>query len=160
MNLLRLARTLLAIPVVATVMAGAPLAVPNASAAPLPLVKCRSMYSETNSDGAPIIVSGCNRPGLTGRYRGGMWSGAQLSWSSGKETNFTIISNSGPGRGRCPEIELDTVGTIVTVSGPWTKRFLGDTVTFDACLAPMGPDPGYVVTEGLVPGTFFSITRP
>lgn len=52
------------------------------------------------------------------------------------------------------------MGTIVTVSGPWTKRFLGDTVTFDACVAPMGPDPNYFVTEALVPDTFFTITRP
>jgi hypothetical protein len=161
MHLLRL-RTLVvvvAVPVGATLLAGVPLAVPNASAAPVPLVKCSSMRSEANSSSAPIALGGCDRPKVTGGS--GTWSGT-LTWSTGKQTNFVITSNTGPSLpGRCPYgFELDTSGVIASVSGPWTKRFLGDTVTFDACLAPMGPDPGYVVTEGLVPGTFFTITRP
>ena len=48
MNLLKVFTALAAVSVGATVMAGAPLAVSNASAAPVPLIKCQSMQSVPN----------------------------------------------------------------------------------------------------------------
>jgi hypothetical protein len=161
MRLFRLVGAIAGVPLAATIVAAGPLATQSASATPTALVNCRSMQSETNSSSAPVNLSGCNRPRVTGGS--GTWAPpGPLTWSTGKETSFTIISETtfGPGRCRGAPIELDAVGTIVSVSGPWTKRFLGDTVTFDVCLVPVGPDPVGVATEGLVPGTFFTISRP
>jgi hypothetical protein len=161
MRLFRLVVAIAGMPLAAILVAAGPLGTQSASATPTALVKCRSMQSETNSSSAPITLSGCDRPRVTGGT--GTWAPpGPLTWSTGKETKFTITSETsfGPGRCRSAPIEVDAVGTIVSVSGPWTKRFLGDTVTFDACLVPVGPDPVGVATEGLVPGTFFTISRP
>lgn len=161
MRLLRLVAAMAGMPLAATIVAAGPLAATSASAAPTALVKCQSMQSEAYSSSAPINLTGCSRPRVTGGS--GTWGPpGPPTWSTGNETSFIIISDTFPRPSRCPgaPIEFDAVGTIVSVSGAWTKRFLGDTVTFDACLIPVGPDPGGVATEGLVPGTSFTITRP
>jgi hypothetical protein len=151
MKLLKLVAALAGIPVAAAVMAVGPLGVHTASAAPKRLIECRSM---AQSPSAPVEVSGCNRPGLTGG------SGTQLScpvgvcltWSTGKETNFSF-TRSAPSTSRCPVTlyEIDVVGTVASVSGSWTKRFIGQPVAFAFCATNRAQ-----VIE-LVPGTVFTI---
>lgn len=153
-----------------TVVAAGPGGVQPASAAPTTaLVKCQSMQSETDSVSAPILVSGCNRPRVTGGSGTSFAIGPApfpLTWSTGKQTNYncggTPTPDCGgppsgfpkPGRCAAPLIEFDFVGTIATTFGPWTKRFIGDTLVFDVCLTPS------FGTEGLVPGTRFEILKP
>ena len=159
MNLLKLVTVSVAVLLSAAVMAGVPLAVPSASAVPVPIVKCQSLEPQTNSSSAPSVFSGCNRPGLTGGS--GIWT-TTLTWSTGKETNFSATGTVFvPGRCQDSQFEYDFRGIITTVSGRYTKRFLGDTATFDVCLVPMptGSNPDAVLLVGLVPGAFFTIPR-
>ena len=105
---------------------------------------------------APLVVSGCNRQGITGRS-GTLLScpiGFCTSWATGKEINFSF-SYSGPSTSRCPFplAELDVVGKVVSASGPGTKRLIGATVAYDACFAQQIN----VVLVELVPGTLFTI---
>ena len=65
------------------------------------------------------------------------------------------FSYSGPSTSRCPFplAELDVVGTVVSASGPGTKRLIGATVAYDACFAQQIN----VVLVELVPGTLVTI---
>ena len=158
MRLLRLIVALASIPVGATIGAAAPLGVEAASAAPIHRtpkpIECTSMAM--SSPAAPVVVSNCSRRGITGRS-GSLLpcpSGTCLTWSTGKETDFTS-SFSAPSIARCPFplAELDFAGKVVSVSGAGTKRFIGAPVTFDACFAQQIN----VVLVELVPGTLFTI---
>jgi hypothetical protein len=157
MKLLRLVAALAGIPLAATIVAAGPLAVQTASAAPTTLVKCRIMQSA--SFAAPVELSGCTRPRITGGSGTSNGSGSgpyPLTWSTGKITNFSTFSSSVPSPPRCPTplSELDFVGTITHVVGPWTRRFLGAPVAFDVCLTnSLG------IVE-LVPGTVFTMIVP
>jgi len=77
-----------------------------------------------------------------------------LTWATRKETNYSQDSVSLPSQNRCPSPlkEVDFVGTVTSRSGPWTKQYLGDTVSFDQCVT----FPGFEIVS-LVPGTVFSI---
>lgn len=166
MKLVRLAAVAL-IAVFATVVGLAPVAAQTASAAPVvPLVKCRSMQSESNSLVSPVELSGCNRPRVTGGLGTSFTVGPDpfpIAWATGKQTNYNCpFRGCGTSPfifqypGRCPTslMEFDAAGTIATVSGPWTRRFIGDTVTYDICVTrELGVDE-------LVPGTAFMIIKP
>ncbi len=125
---------------------------------PLPkhVIECSTMQSEAASVSAPILLSGCRRPrttagsGLSSALGPGPYP---ITWSTGKETNFSSRSIAFPAPSRCPapQFEFDFVGTVATVQGPWTKQFLGEAVTFDVCLT------NQFVTVGLVSGTMFEI---
>jgi len=166
-KLLRVVAALVGIAVGATVVAAGSLGVQTASAAPVhPVFKCRSMQSESNSLSAPIELGGCNRPRITGGSGTNLLVGLgpyPITWSTGKETNIQCAGICGePPSGlrtpsRCTNpltTEYDWVGSVATVLGPWTKRFIGDTVTFDVCLTSSGG------SDGLVPGTVFMILKP
>ena len=90
MNLLKIFTALAAILVGATVMASAPLAVSNASAAPVPLIKCQSMQSVPNTSIAPIQLSGCNRPRVTGGSgtTNSLGPGPPILWMTQKSMHF------------------------------------------------------------------------
>ncbi len=65
-----------------------------------------------------------------------------------------MISRTQGVPGLCPAPLIgpfDFVGIVQTVQGPWTKQFLGETVTFDFCINSEG-----AIVE-LVPGTLFRI---
>jgi hypothetical protein len=129
----------------------------SASATTLPrhVISCRSMTSSGLASN--VVLNDCRRPRTTGGV--GVSNGFGLgpypvTWMTGKETNFQTVSSTLLYPGRCPAPlygELDFVGTVVTVEGPWTKQFLGETITFDVCL---NTDLAIV---GLVPGTLFRI---
>jgi hypothetical protein len=157
MRVLKLGAALAGVAVGATVVAAGPLAVQTASAAPTTLVECRMMQSA--SVAAPVELSGCTRLRITGGSgtTNGFGIGPYpLTWSTGKITNFSTFSSSLPSPPRCPTplVELDFVGTITQVVGPWTKRFLGAPVAFDVCLTN-----SFGIVE-LVPGTVFTMIVP
>jgi hypothetical protein len=157
MKVLRFVVALAAIPLAATIVAAGPLEARSASAAPVTLVKCRLMQS--NSLISTVELSDCNHPRITGGSgtTDGLGNGPYpLTWSSMKETNYSLVSSSSPSQSRCPNSapELDFVGSISYVVGPWTKRFLGAPVAFDICL---GGGDGAIE---LVPGTVFTMTVP
>lgn len=117
-------------------------------------IVCTSMQSESNRADAPIVMSGCSRPRITGGS--GISSIATqphpITWSTGKETNYNETSATFPSPGRCSGLtEVDVVGAVVTVSGSGTKQFLGETVRFDVCVTTAS-----AIVE-LVPGTAFTI---
>lgn len=164
MRLLKPLVALVGVAVGWTVLAAGPLPV---SAAPLYEIKCTTLQSESNSLSAPANLSGCNRPLLTGGA-GTMLSlvGAgpyPILWSTGKELGLQCAVSCGsppsgfrsPSRCTIPSTqEYDWVGSVATRVGPWTKRFIGDTVMYDVCLtSSFGID-------GLVPGTLFTIAGP
>jgi hypothetical protein len=167
MKLLRVVAALVGIAVGATVVAAGPLGVQTASAAPVhPVVRCRTMQSESNSLSALVELSGCNRPRITGGSGTNLLVGPgpyPITWKTRKETNIQCAGLCGqpPSGFRTPSRctnpltrEYDWVGSVATVLGPWTKRFIGDTVAFDVCLtSSFGID-------GLVPGTVFMILKP
>ena len=141
-------------------------AVPAASAAPAPHISCRSMQSESNSVDALVNLSGCNLPLFTGRTGTMSLIGPApypIHWSTGKVLGLQCAVACGqppsgfrtPSRCTNPQTrEYDWVGSVATAVGPRTKKFIGDTVTFDVCLtASFGID-------GLVTGTQFTITGP
>ena len=151
----RLAVALTGVLIAAGMMTAGPPGDLPASASPVTLVKCRVMQGPLVG---PVQLSACNRPRITGGsgITNGMGDGPYpLTWSSLKVTNYSLVSSVSVGgtQTRCLDgaPELDFVGAISSVSGPWTKRFLGAPVTFDICL-----------TEGieLVPGTEFVMTVP
>lgn len=155
MKALRLVVALAGVTLTAGTMAAGPFGDPLASASPTTIVKCQVMQGPLIG---PIQLSGCNRPRITGGSgnTNGMGNGPYpLTWASLKVTNYSLVSSVSVGgpQSRCLDgaTELDFVGAISSVSGPWTKRFLGAPVTFDICL-----------TEGieLVPGTEFVMTVP
>jgi hypothetical protein len=159
MRFFRLVVALALIPLVAAIVAATPAGgVQPSSAAPTvkppKAIACQSMSMSTPS--APLVVSGCNRRGITGRS-GTLRScpiGICTSWATGKETDFTF-SFSAPSTSRClfPLAELDFVGKVVSASGGGTKRLIGATVSYDACFAQQIN----VVLVELVPGTQFTI---
>jgi hypothetical protein len=123
---------------------------------PKPIV-CQSLTQA--GPNADMALNGCNRRGITGR------SGTQTScptgsstcitWATGKTidytSSFTVPSNS-----RCGGagfVEVDVVGNVVSGTGAGTKRLIGATVIYDACVTQQIT----VVTVGLVPGTTFTI---
>jgi hypothetical protein len=113
------------------------------------------MYSSAPYVAAPILLGGCDRPGLTGgsgtTYARG--NPSPITWATGKKTNFDV-STLTFAPSRCPAsapTEADVVGAVVTVSGPGTKKLLGARVAFDACLT------NFFVTIELVLGTEFTI---
>jgi hypothetical protein len=128
----------------ATVAAAGPAWTQTASAALKHPIICRSMSGTSTGQ---VELSGCNRQGITGG------SGTQLScvptgscpitWSTGKEVNFTF-SRSSP-TNRCP--------FPVSTSGSWTKQLIGGPVAFDVCFSTQIQ----VVLVELVPGTLFMI---
>jgi hypothetical protein len=157
MRLRQLVVALAGIPLAATIGAAGPLAASSASAAPLTVVKCRSMQS--GSANSTVELSGCNRPLITagsGTSNGFGFGPYPLTWFSGKVTNFSTVSSSLPFPSRCPTslLELDFVGTVSHIVGPWTKRFLGAPVAFDVCLT------NSLGISELVPGTVFTMTVP
>jgi hypothetical protein len=157
MRLRRLVVVLAAVPLAATIVATVPLAGQSASAAPVTLVKCRLMQSE--SANSTVELSTCNRPLITGgsgTSNGFGFGPYPLTWFNGKVTNFSTVSSSLPLPSRCPTslLELDFVGTVSHVGGPWTKRFLGAPVAFDVCLT------NSLGISELVPGTVFTMTVP
>lgn len=149
-----LACLVLALVIVAAVPSGGQ----PASAAPAPRpprpIECTSMSMTIPS--APIVISGCNRRGITG----GSGSpdscpiGFCIGWSTGKETDVTLTS-SAPSTSRCafPLGEVDFVGRAVAASGAGTKRLIGTAVSFDACFA----EQINVLLVELVPGTKFTM---
>ncbi len=156
MKLLRLVATMVGLLVGAAILAAGLSGAQAGSAAPPHVISCQSMQSESNSVFAPIALSGCRRLRTTGGSGTTFATGLgpyPITWSTGKQTNFNARSASFPSPSRCaaPLMEFDFVGTIATVSGPWTKQFLGDAVAFDVCVTS-----GFV-TIGLVPGTLFTI---
>ena len=153
----------------ASVIAAGPLAVPAvALAARVPPINCQSVQSESDSFSAPVVVSGCNRRPLTTGGSGTfslLGSGPYpITWSTGRETTIQCAGTCGfpPSGFRTPSrctnpltTEYDWVGSVATITfGVWTKRFIGDTVTFDACFTSS------LAIDGLVPGTLFTITGP
>jgi hypothetical protein len=144
----------LAIATIGTVVAPG---VSAASTAHSHQIICQSMRSEYDAFQAPVALSGCQHLGLTGG------SGTEstestsgpypITWSTGKVTTWSLVSTSGGMPNRClaPQFEIDGVGKIVTVSGPWTKQYLGELVTYDACVTQR------LAFAGLVPGTVFAI---
>jgi hypothetical protein len=156
-RLRRLVVAFVGVPLVATIGAGGPLAVQSASAGPVTVVKCRSMQS--GSATSTVELSGCNRPLITGGSgtSNGFGTGPYpLTWLNGKITDFSTVSSSLPSPSRCPAplFELDFVGTVSHVDGPWTKRFIGATLAFDVCLTDS------LGITGLVPGAVFAMTVP
>ena len=149
-----------------TVLAAGPLTTPVASAALVPQFNCQSMQSESDSVNAPVILSGCKRPHVTGG--GGAVSVVgigpyPIQWSTGKDLGLqcAVACGAPPSGFRTPSRctnpltrEFDWVGSVATSTGPWTKRFIGETVTFDVCLT------SNFGIDGLVPGTLFTIARP
>ena len=132
-----------------------PWVAPSASAAAVTLVKCQTLQS--NSLPSTIEQGGCNRSRITGGSgtTDGNGNGPYpLAWTSMKITNYRLVSSSTASLSRCPASapELDFVGSVSYVFGPWTKRFLGAPVAFDICLS--GGD------IQLVPGTVFTMTVP
>ena len=153
----RLAVTFAAVALAATTLAVGPWAERSASAATTTVVKCRSMQSGDLASG--VELSGCNRPLITGGSGTSSGFGLgpyPLTWSNGKVTDFNTASSSLPSPSRCPTPmpELDFVGSISRVAGPWTGRFLGAPVAFDVCLTD-----ALAVAE-LVPGTVFTMVVP
>jgi hypothetical protein len=130
-------------------------AVQSAFAAPVALVKCRAMQSDSLF--STIQLSSCNRPRITGGSgtTDGLGSGPfPLTWSSLKTMSYSAVSATTGSLTRCPdstEPELDFLGTISSAVGPWTKRFIGATVSFDLCLN---------AGIELVPGTAFTMSVP
>ena len=130
----------------------------SASASTLPrhVILCRSMTSTDLA--SSVLLNDCRRPRTTGGsgVSEGFGPGPYpIVWTTGKETNFGTVSSDLLTPGRCPPQlagELDFVGIVVKVQGPWTKQFLGETVTFDVCvtdsLAIVGPVPGTVFRIG------------
>jgi hypothetical protein len=104
-----------------------------------------------------VLLNDCRRPRTTGGsgVSNGFGPGPYpITWTTAKETNFGTVSSNLLTPGRCPAQlfgELDFVGTVVKVQGPWTKQFLGETVTFDVCVTD------HFSIVGLVPGTQFRI---
>lgn len=170
MRLLKVVVALVAMPVTAICVGAGPIAVQTASAAVVtPLVKCGSMQSASDSVAAPIILSDCNRPRLTGGSGSNIAVGPApypITWTTGKDINYNCggdptpncggSPSSYPVPGRCPSglREFDFVGTVATTSGAWTRRYIGDPLEFDVCLTP-----SFGVVE-VVPGTHFMILRP
>jgi hypothetical protein len=167
MKLLRVVVGLVGIALGATVLAAGPLGVQSASAAPVhPVVTCRSMQSVSNSLSALVDLSGCNHPRITGGSGTELLVGSgpyPITWSTGKEANTQCAGLCGqpPSGFRTPSRctnpvtrEYDWVGSVATASGPWTKRFIGDTVGFDVCLT------SNFGIDGLVPGSVFMILKP
>lgn len=157
MTPLRLAVALAGALLAATMVAAGPLTTQSASAAPTTLVKCRTMLSGSSNE--PVELGACTRPQITGGSgtSNGFGSGPYpLAWFSGKITDFSTVSSSLPSPPRCPTplTELDFVGTVSHVVGPWTKRILGAPVAFDVCLT------NSLGIAELVPGTVFTMTVP
>jgi hypothetical protein len=157
MRLRKLVVALAGVPLAATIGATGPLAAPSASAVPLTVVKCRLMQS--GSANSTVELSGCNRPLITGGSgtSNGFGLGPfPLTWFNGKVTKFSSVSSSLPLPSRCPPslFELDFVGMVSHVGGPWTKRLLGAPVAFDVCLT------NSLGIFELVPGTVFTMTVP
>ena len=148
------------------VLASGPPTVASAAAAPVPQITCRSMQSESNSISAPAKLAGCNRSYLTGQAGTMLLVGSgpyPILWSSGKRLSLQCAAACGqppsgfrkPSRCTIPQTrEFDWVGSVATSVGTSTRRFIGDTVTFDVCLtSSFGID-------SLVPGTLFTIAEP
>ncbi len=157
MKPLRLAVAATGALVAATIVAAGPLAAQSASAVPTTLVKCRSMQS--GSFNSTVELGACTRPNITGGSgtSNGFGSGPYpLTWFNAKITDFSTVSSSLPSPSRCPTpmAELDFVGSVSHVVGPWTKRILGAPVAFDVCLTD-----SLGITE-LVPGTVFTMKVP
>jgi len=121
---------------------------------PNPIV-CQAMSGNQFS---PNVVSGCDRPGITGRSgtlkQCPTGTGTCIAWATGKEIDFTF-SFTVPTTSRCGSglVEVDVIGRARSASGAGTKRLVGTTVAYDACLTQQIN----VVIEGLVPGTSFTI---
>jgi hypothetical protein len=157
MRLRRLVGVLAGVPFAWTMLATGPVAAHSASAAPVTLVKCRMMQSV--SANSTVELSACNRPLITGgsgTSNGFGFGPYPLTWFNEKLTNFSTVSSSLTLPSRCPAslLELDFVGTVSHVGGPWTKRFLGAPMAFDVCLTD-----SLGISE-LVPGTVFTMTVP
>ncbi len=160
MRTVRLTATLAGVALVAGLVTAAPAgALPSSAGptqkAPMPIV-CQAMAGVGSS---PDVVSQCTRRGVTGRS--GSLSRCPtgpdncITWATGKEIGFTFTF-SVPSVSRCDRfglVEVDVVGTVTSVSGASTKRLMGAAVTYDACLT----NQINVSTEGLVPGTVFTI---
>ena len=163
MRLRRVVAALISFIIPATMVIAGPFAPQAASAQPhTRLVACRSMHSSADYVAAPILLGGCDRPGLrvplVGLTGGSGTTYATgnpepTTWATGKKTNYDVSTRTfAPSR--CPAsapMEVDVVGVVVTVSGPYTKKFLGARVAFDTCLTNL------FVTIELVPGTKFTI---
>jgi len=124
------------------------------------------MQSQSDDVSAPVELRACNHRLLTGGSGTMSLVGSApfpIQWSTGKGFGLQCAVACGrppsgfrtPSRCTIPQTrEYDWVGSVATNTGPRTKKFLGDAVTFDACLtSSFGID-------GLVPGTFFTIAGP
>jgi hypothetical protein len=160
MRRFRLTGALVGIVVAASLVAAAPLTASPSSAGPIrkppkPIV-CLAM---SGGESSPTVVSDCNRSGITARS--GTLSECPtgtdtcITWAAGKEMDV-ILSFTVPTKSRCGNpglVEVDAVGNVVGASGSGTKRLIGARVAYDACLTEQIT----VNTEGLVPGTAFTI---
>jgi hypothetical protein len=144
----------------ASLMAVGPMSASPSAAAPSrkppkPIV-CLAM---SGGGSAPQVVSGCNRRPITG-LSGSLsqcptGTGTCIAWATGKKIDFTS-SFTVPPKSRCGDpglVEVDVMGQVVSASGAGTKRLVGATVAYDACLTQQIN----VTTQGLVPGTAFTI---
>ena len=125
-----------------------------ASAAPARL-RCQTMQSTDLV--AQIQLGGCNHPGTSGGSATSTGQGSgpyPVPYMTGKQTNFAEGTGFFASPDRCPSdlLEFDITGTIVSVSGHFTKRYLGELVSFDICLTS-----DFAIAQ-LVPGTSFRIT--
>ena len=160
MRQLRLTAATAGFVLVASLVAAAPaVAAPSSAGSsrkpPKPIV-CQAM---AGGGSTAVVVSRCSRRGVTGLSGslGECPTGTNtcITWATGKEIAFTI-SFTVPSESRCGSlglVEADVVGTVSSASGANTKRLIGAPVTYDACLT----DQINVSTDGLVPGTVFTI---
>lgn len=133
-----------------------------AAAAPRPpkgFIECSTVQSEGETVSSPIELGDCSRPLATGGSGTTTALGAgpyPITWATGRKTDDTKTSGGFHTPSRCPagELEYDLHATITSVSGPWTKQFLGQPLSEDVCL-----DASFGITE-LVPGTLFTIGKP
>ena len=166
MKVLGIVAALVGIAVGSTVVAAGPLGVQTASAAPVhPVVRCRRCDpSRIASVRQRNWVAAIARTFRRSRNDVSCWPRPYpILWSTGRELALRSAVACGlppsgfrtPSRCTIPQTrEYDWVGSVATSVGPWTKRFVGDTVTFDVCLtSSFGID-------GLVPGTAFRIFKP
>lgn len=108
---------------------------------------------------SPVLVTGCNRRGLTGgsgQIQGNGNNGDDvLTWRTGRLFTVQTDSVTRVPSSPCPTgtAEVDYRGTVVGGSGRGTKPFLGKVLAFDACLS-VGLT---VVVVQLVPGTSLTV---
>lgn len=122
-------------------------------------ITCTGAFQQSSS--SPVHLSGCLPRGVTGRsgqfQRDANDPNSTLTWKDGHVFTFGKGTVTVPSSSRCPSgsgtVEVDYVGTILSVSGNRTGPYLGKTIAYDACLTYQIN----VILVGLVPGTLLTI---